>query len=47
MTEEQVNRTVQHLCEQLHVAIRLKEQKLFPQMLEISALIRLPSKPYS
>jgi hypothetical protein len=24
MTDEQVNRTVQHLCQQLHVAVRLK-----------------------
>jgi hypothetical protein len=24
MTDEQVNRIVQHLCEQLHIAIRLK-----------------------
>jgi len=30
MTEEQVNRTVQHLCEQLHVAIRLKGTEALP-----------------
>ncbi len=30
MTEEQVNRTVQHLCEQLHVAFRLKGTEVLP-----------------
>lgn len=30
MTNEQVDRTVQHLCEQLHVAIRLKGTEALP-----------------
>jgi hypothetical protein len=30
MTEEQVNRTVRHLCEQLHVAVRLKGTEALP-----------------
>ena len=30
MTEEQVNRAVQHLCEQLHVAVRLKGTEALP-----------------
>jgi hypothetical protein len=30
MTDEQVNRTVEHLCEQLHLAIRLKGTEAFP-----------------
>ena len=30
MTDEQVNRTVQHLREQLHLALRLKGTKVFP-----------------
>jgi hypothetical protein len=30
MTDEQVNRTVQHLCEQLHVAVRLKGTEALP-----------------
>jgi hypothetical protein len=30
MTDEQVNRIVQHLCEQLHVAVRLKGTGVFP-----------------
>ena len=32
MTEEQVNRIVDHLCQQLHVAIRLKgtQSEVFP-----------------
>jgi hypothetical protein len=30
MTDEQVNRTVEHLREQLHLAIRLKGTEAFP-----------------
>jgi hypothetical protein len=30
MTEEQVNRTVRQLCEQLHVAVRLKGTEALP-----------------
>ena len=30
MTDEQVNRTVQHLREQLHLAVRLKGTEAFP-----------------
>jgi hypothetical protein len=30
MTDEQVNRIVQHLCEQLHIAIRLKGTEVHP-----------------
>ncbi len=30
MTDEQVNRIVQHLCEQLHLAVRLKGTEVFP-----------------
>ena len=30
MTDEQVNRTVRHLCEQLHVAVRLKGTEALP-----------------
>jgi hypothetical protein len=30
MTDEQVDRVVQHLCEQLHLAIRLKGTEAFP-----------------
>ena len=30
MTNEQVDRAVQHLCEQLHVAIRLKGTEALP-----------------
>lgn len=30
MTDEQINRTVQHLREQLHLAIRLKGTEAFP-----------------
>lgn len=30
MTEEQVNRAVQHLCDQLHVAVRLKGTEALP-----------------
>jgi hypothetical protein len=30
MTQEQVNSTVRHLCEQLHVAIRLKGTEALP-----------------
>jgi hypothetical protein len=30
MTNEQVDRVVQHLCEQLHVAIRLKGTEALP-----------------
>ena len=30
MTDEQVNRIVQHLCEQLHVTIRLKGSESLP-----------------
>ena len=32
MTDDQVNRIVEHLCEQLHVAIRLKgaQPEVFP-----------------
>ena len=30
MTEEQVKRTVRHLCEQLHVAVRLKGTEALP-----------------
>ena len=30
MTEEQVNRTVRYLCEQLHVAVRLKGTEALP-----------------
>jgi hypothetical protein len=30
MTDEQVNRAVQHLCEHLHVAVRLKGTEALP-----------------
>ena len=30
MTEEQVNRAVQYLCEQLHVTVRLKGTEALP-----------------
>jgi hypothetical protein len=30
MTDEQVNRIIQHLCEHLHLAMRLKGTEVFP-----------------
>jgi hypothetical protein len=30
MTDDQVNRVVQHLCEQLHLALRLKDSEAHP-----------------
>jgi hypothetical protein len=30
MTEEQINRTVRHLCEQMRVAVRLKGTEALP-----------------
>ena len=30
MTDEQINRIVQHLCEHLHLAVRLKGSEVFP-----------------
>jgi hypothetical protein len=43
MTDDQVNRIVEHLCEQLHVAIRLKgaQPEVFPPNVKILASILL------
>jgi len=30
MTDDQVNRVVQHLCEQMHLALRLKDSEAHP-----------------
>ncbi len=36
MTEEQVDRIVEHLCHQLHLAIRLKGSQAHPNAREIA-----------
>ena len=39
MTDDQVNRVVQHLCEQMHLALRLKDSEAHPQTPRILGLI--------